>query len=85
MMVIKIKKTIPVRQSVSPFVCPIVITEITWSSDYDQTWLGVRCHPEWEFRPLFFHIHVARLFRGQNQPVDQVTAAALPEYGQKCT
>ena len=20
----------------------------------DQTWLGVRCHPEWEFRPLLF-------------------------------
>ena len=20
----------------------------------DQTWLGVRCHPEWEFRPLSF-------------------------------
>ena len=21
---------------------------------FDQTWLGVRCHPEWEFRPLLF-------------------------------
>ena len=44
---------------------------------------GVRCHPEGGFKPLFFYI--AGLLRGQNQPVDQVTAAALPKYGHKCT
>ena len=43
-------------------------------------WLSVRCHPEGEYRPLFFHI--AGLLRGQNQPVDQVTAAVLLKYGQ---
>ena len=24
------------------------------ASRLDQTWLGVGCHPEWEFRPLLF-------------------------------
>ena len=37
----------------------------------DQTWLGVRCHPEWDW--------------GQNQPVDQINTVALLKYGQKCT
>ena len=47
-------------------------------------WLSVGCHPEGEFRPLFY-FHIAGLLRDQNQPVDQVTAVALLKYGQKCT
>ena len=48
----------------------------------DQTWLGVRCHQEWEFKPLLFsHSWTTQ---GPNQPVDKVTAAALLKYGQKC-
>ena len=35
----------------------------------DQTWLGVRCHPEGEFRSLLFS-NIAGPLRGQNQPVD---------------
>ena len=49
----------------------------------DQTWLGVRCHPEGEFGHYYFHI--AGLLRGQNPHVDQVTVAALLKYGQQCT
>ena len=44
---------------------------------------GVRYHPEGGFKPLL--LSIAGLLRGQNQPVDQVTTAALLEYGQKCT
>ena len=32
-----------------------------------------------------YHFHIVGLLRGQNQPVDQVTAAALLKYGQNCT
>ena len=28
--------------------------QYTLTSLLDQTWLGVRCHPEWEFRSLSF-------------------------------
>ena len=47
----------------------------------DETWLRVRCHLRGEFKPLLF----SGLLRGQNQPVDQVNAAALLKYGQKYT
>ena len=43
---------------------------------------GVRCHPEGDLS--HYNFHISGLFRGQNQPVDQVTAAALLKYGQKC-
>ena len=33
----------------------------------------------------YYYFHVAELLRGQNQPVDQVTAAAILKYAQKCT
>ena len=46
----------------------------------DQTWLEVRSHPEGEFKPLLFLYSWAT--QGQNQPVDQVTAAAILKYGQ---
>ena len=49
----------------------------------DQTGLGVRCHPEGEFRPLLFS-HFAGPLRGQCQPLYQVTAADLLKYGKKC-
>ena len=49
----------------------------------DQSWLEVRCHPEGEFKPLLF-LH-SWATQGQNQPVDQVAAAAILKYGQKCT
>ena len=49
----------------------------------DQTWLGVRCHPEWEIRSLLFSCSLT--FRGHNQPIDQVTAAASLKYSKKCT
>ena len=49
----------------------------------DKTWVGVRCNPEWEFRPLLFS-H-SWTIQAQNQPIDQVTAAALLKYGQKST
>ena len=42
----------------------------------DQTWPGVSCHPLVESKPLLFS-HIAGPFRGQNQPVDQITDAAL--------
>ena len=32
-----------------------------------------------------YYFHITVLFRGQNQPVDQVTGAALLKYGQNCT
>ena len=32
-----------------------------------------------------YYFHIAGLLRGHNQPVDQVTAAALLKYGRKCT
>ena len=44
---------------------------------------GLRCHREWNIGHYYFHI-VGQL-RGQNQSVDQVTAADLLKYGQKCT
>ena len=43
---------------------------------------GGKVSPGMGIRPLSFHI--PGLFGGQNQPVDQVTAAALLKYGQKC-
>ena len=49
----------------------------------DQTWLGVRSHSEGEFKLLFSY--KAGILRGQNQPVDQLTATALLKYGQKST
>ena len=48
-------------------------------------WLSVRCHPEGGFRSLFIYFHIAGLLRSQNQPVDQITAAAFLKCGQKCT
>ena len=44
---------------------------------------GVRCHREGNLRHYYFH--KAGLLRSQNQPVDQVTGAALLKYAQKCT
>ena len=41
--------------------------------------------PEWNGNLGHYHFHIAALFRGQNQPVDQVTAAALLKYGQNYT
>ena len=47
----------------------------------DQTWL--KGNNNLKFKHYYFHI--AELLRGQNQPVDQVAAAALLKYGQICT
>ena len=43
---------------------------------------AVRCQPEGEVKPLLFSHTETELLRGRNQPVDQVTAAALLKYGQ---
>ena len=50
-------------------------------------WLyyGCRLGVTWKGNLGHYYFHTAGLLRGQNQPVDQVTAAALLKYGQKCT
>ena len=42
--------------------------------------VGGKVSPSEEYEPLLF-----LLLRDQNKPVDQVAAAALLKYGQKCT
>ena len=53
--------------------------------DYTRRGWGVRCHPEGEFRPLLFSQSWTIQGGGEIASVDQVTAAALLKYGQKCT
>ena len=48
----------------------------------EQTWLGYGVTRKGNLSHYYFHL--AGLLRGQNQPVDHVTAAALLKYGQNC-